>query len=299
MRVRSACASPNPVPEKLRSAPIAGVLTGVTSVALWAKLSAQGRATVAVLVYHEVSTRRPSSGFSRYSITPDRLEEHLATLVSGGFRLRSISDLSVSDDEPQVAVTFDDGYASFCDSALPILNRFKARSTLYVPTAYVGMRASWLRGPERDLPIASWQTLRDLADEPVEVGSHGHYHDALDSLPDAAVRENLHRSRSLLQDSLGTQIKSLAYPFGYNDRNVRHAAQDVGFATAVQVGYRLHQLGSDPFAITRLLVGPNMSGNDLLARIASDRSTPAEMLRRSGREPWRYGRKLLARRRHG
>jgi peptidoglycan/xylan/chitin deacetylase (PgdA/CDA1 family) len=254
---------------------------------------------VPVLMYHEVSGRRPSSGFSRFSITPDRLEEHLTALVGAGFHLRSISDLSATDNEPQVAVTFDDAYASFCDSALPILNRFKARSTLYVPTAYVGMRASWLRGAESCLPIVSWQTLRDLAGQMVEVGSHGHHHDALDSLPRAVVKENLHRSRCLLEDSLGTQIRSLAYPFGYNDRNVRRTAEEIGFATAVQVGYRLHRLGSDPFAIRRLLVAPGMSGKDLLARIASDRSTPAEILRRSGREPWRYSRKLLARRRHG
>jgi peptidoglycan/xylan/chitin deacetylase (PgdA/CDA1 family) len=239
-------------------------------------------------MYHHVAASPVSRSFGRYVVDPGLLDEQFAALASlrGGERAAS----------PEVVITFDDGLASFGEHVVPRLARHGLGATLFVPTAFVGGRASWL--PDRDaslLPLLSWSALRDCQTAGVRLASHGHGHHQLDVMRPADVRADLLTSRQLLEDELGREVTSLAYPFGYHDARVRAAARESGFAFGYEVGYGLHRASGDPLRIRRLLVGPHDGPDRLLVKVTSGGTSAAEHLRRATRPLWRACRRARGR----
>ena len=71
----------------------------------------------------------------------------------------------------------------------------------------------------------------------VEIGSHGHLHYNLGSISLSSAREELSKSKKLLEDVVGHEIVVIAYPDGsYND-NVKELAAEVGYEYQLAVDY--------------------------------------------------------------
>jgi peptidoglycan/xylan/chitin deacetylase (PgdA/CDA1 family) len=82
-----------------------------------------------VLCYHAVSKRWDAD----LSITPERLEHHLNTLVRRGYRGVTFSEAATGGpDSKVVAVTFDDGYRSVLTQAFPIMQELGLVGSVFV-----------------------------------------------------------------------------------------------------------------------------------------------------------------------
>lgn len=111
-------------------------------------------------------------------------------------------------DDP-VVVTFDDGTADLADVATPILVRHGVPATVYLATRYVDEGIAF---PDDGTPL-SWSAVRDMASTGlVTFGSHTHGHLLLDRLPPVEAAGELDRSRTLIEDALGTPADHFAYP---------------------------------------------------------------------------------------
>lgn len=66
----------------------------------------------------------------------------------------------------------------------------------------------------------------------VEFGSHSLTHPWLPSVPDAQLRREVSDSKRRLEDLLGVEVKSFAYPYGGVDRRVRSAVAEAGYQLA-------------------------------------------------------------------
>ena len=197
-----------------------------------------------VLSYHAVSERWPAA----LSVTPARLEAQLRFLLTRGYHGRTFSK-AVSDGGGGrvLAVTFDDGYRSVLERALPILSRLGLPGTVFVPTdfpsggpmAWPGIDG-WLGTEhERELQPLSWDELRRLQDAGWEVGSHACSHPYLSRLGDAELERELVESRRRIEAQLGRPCRSLAYPYGDHDDRVVLAARAAGYEAACTVPRRL------------------------------------------------------------
>lgn len=199
---------------------------------------------VLVLSYHAVSERWPAA----LSVTPERLEAQLRLLVSRGYRGRTFSDAVHGDTgERVVAVTFDDGFRSVLEHALPILSRLGLQATVFVPTnfpdggpmTWPGID-TWLGGEhETELLPLSWGELRRLGDAGWEVGSHTCSHPFLSRLDQAELERELGESRRRVEQELGRPCRSLAYPYGDHDERVVRAAAAAGYQAGCIVPRRL------------------------------------------------------------
>jgi peptidoglycan/xylan/chitin deacetylase (PgdA/CDA1 family) len=200
---------------------------------------------VLVLSYHAVSERWPAA----LSVTPAQLEAQLELLVGRGYRGRTFSDAVHRRSEGRVvAVTFDDGYRSVLEHALPILSRLGLPGTIFVPTDFPGRGEpmawpgidKWLGGEhERELLPLSWAELRGLADDGWEIGSHTCSHPYLTRLEGGDLERELTRSRERVEQELGRECTSLAYPYGDHDERVVRAAAAAGYRSACTVPHRL------------------------------------------------------------
>jgi peptidoglycan/xylan/chitin deacetylase (PgdA/CDA1 family) len=223
--------------------------------------------SVPVLVYHSVA-RRSSWEFT---IRPDLFEEHLRAIREQGFDAIPFRDVpaALASGRRAVAITIDDGLADAATNAAPVLLSLGLTATLFVPTAYVGDTARWLRGEERKRPMLSWGAVADLAGAGFEVASHGRLHLAVDVNPPELVRRDAAASKAELEGHLGHEVASFAYPFGYETPSARRAVRAAGFAQACSVGEFPARPRDDRWALPRLDVRASTTPEALLARINS------------------------------
>jgi peptidoglycan/xylan/chitin deacetylase (PgdA/CDA1 family) len=254
---------------------------------------------VAVLMYHSVS-RLDGSPLRDLAVPPDTLRDHLGALRDAGYRLVGQSEaLDLLDGgcaDPLVALTFDDGYVDFVDSAVGILAQFGAKATLYMSVGHAGQAAGWLGDQASAFgPIMPMSQLSEVDAAGIEIGNHSLIHHPLDVLPAAQLDREIGDSTKALNDLLGRQVRSFAYPHGYNSAKVRATVAKYGHTNACEVGRRLYQPGSDRFAISRLQPTPDHSGAALLEMVRGRGSQLIPRLKRMAQPGWRLTRGVALR----
>jgi peptidoglycan/xylan/chitin deacetylase (PgdA/CDA1 family) len=199
------------------------------------------------------------------SVSPKLFEAQLLALSGLGCRTFTMSQVAdrLSSGRPfpprAVAITFDDGFANFAEAGAPLLQRYGFAATVYVITGMVGRTTQWTdRGrPLPSLPILSWEQIERLHAQGVEIGAHSATHGFLTQYSPSALASELVAPRQLLEERLGTAVRSFAYPQGdYDDRVVR-AVRDASYATATTVDQGRAGRKSDPLRLPRLLVSNN------------------------------------------
>lgn len=228
---------------------------------------------IPILLYHSVS-QEPEQWIARFAVSPDTFAEHVELIANSGRTPMTVSDLCAAmrglrplPPRP-VAITFDDGFADFFDAAT-LLATHHIPSTLYVTTGALAGRGG--RPPEMALPPAhmlDWSQLPELADLNVEIGAHSHTHRQLDTMSAATVSDEIRRSKAMLEDALGREAPSFAYPHGFNNAQTRRAVKAVGHSSACAVMNALSSASDDTFSLARLTVGAATTTEQIGAGLA-------------------------------
>ncbi len=252
---------------------------------------------VPVLLYHSVSAD-DTGRVGRYSMTPALFRAHVAWIAEQGFSTLTVSDYAAAlrgeiplPGRPLV-VTFDDGYADFLDQAAPVLAEHRVRSTLYVTTRPVGETR---RGTLGGRPMLTWGELRQLAALGVEIGAHSHDHAQLDLLPRSKALQQVSTCKRLLEDHLQVDVRSFAYPHGYNSSATRRAVMAAGYASACGVQNARSHTRDSLWSLARIMFERD-DGVDRLRRACVTDVDPVarvgDTIRSRG---WRLARRVLVR----
>ena len=89
----------------------------------------------------------------------------------------------------------------------------------------------------------------------VTIGAHSHGHELLDQIPIDEARRSVARSRALLQDWTGQEVRHFAFPNGNHNKQLRDVVRDLGFSTAAILEDKLAPPGVDPYALPRISIG--------------------------------------------
>jgi len=182
-----------------------------------------------ILMYHGIS-RQPASN----CITTSLLDEQLAWLKErytivplAGLIENLISPFSRNTDD-LAAVTFDDCYVNFAELALPILQRYKVHTTAFLPTGKAGYYNDWDEGMAGfcKMEIMSYDMLRQLPGDFVEIGSHGISHSPLNRMTYGELEKEMVQSRIDIEYNLGKPVQFFAFPFGIYPFDYRHMLHD-------------------------------------------------------------------------
>jgi peptidoglycan/xylan/chitin deacetylase (PgdA/CDA1 family) len=207
-----------------------------------------------VLTWHAVDAR-----LGVLSTSPGRFRCQLDTLANRGFAGVSLAEAFRRRAESGrfplgvAALTFDDGFRSVVDEALPAMTARGFAGTVFLASGLVGLTGDQARVRNQDLDrdLMDWEAARSLLQAGWEIGSHSVNHSDLTRL-DAATREReLGDSKAQLEQHLQVPIRSFAYPYGHLDRSVRDAvSRHYEFACTTRLAR--HAGRSDPLRIDRI-----------------------------------------------
>jgi peptidoglycan/xylan/chitin deacetylase (PgdA/CDA1 family) len=207
-----------------------------------------------ILTYHSIDRTG-----SCLSTTPEVFDLQMKYLASRHYRTLTVTE-AVSclkhvqkSTRPIIALTFDDGYRSTLELALPVLRKHGFIASLFAVSGFCGAENAWdpAPGPIPRFPIMSAEEIRELTNAGWEIGAHTVNHVRLTSLADEALKRELCECRLSLQESTGEPVKILAYPYGAHDAGVRSQARVV-FDAACTTELDFATSASDPLALPRI-----------------------------------------------
>jgi peptidoglycan/xylan/chitin deacetylase (PgdA/CDA1 family) len=105
-------------------------------------------------------------------------------------------------------------------------------------------------------------TLRQLAGQGVEIGSHTLTHPRLAALPVTAQRREIADSKKKLEDSLGQAVLHFCYPYGSFTEETIMLVREAGYQTALTCERKRVSLQDDLFRLPRKAIscGDNAAG---------------------------------------
>ncbi len=249
---------------------------------------------IPILMYHSISSYATPE-FRPCIVSPEVFDEHLSYLKQYRYTPITVTHLLKAmafrgDELPPrpVVLTFDDGYADFYTNALPALQRYSFVATLYITTAFIGGTSRWLQNlGEGSRPILSWSQLAEISTSGIECGAHSHTHPALDMLPLPKAQDEIVRCKHLLEDHLGQQVSSFAYPYGYYSARLQQIVQATNYSSACAIRLTTSSLYDDPYALARLAIGPDTTIDDLATSLTGHGklvSSPVKQVRAFARQ---------------
>ena len=255
------------------------------------KLSQYEFPGVATLCYHGIRNADTAVPFADLHVFQEVFESH-CRLIATACDPISLDDLRAARNGKRplparpIIVSFDDGYRSVLDHALPSLERFGIPAVVFVCADPV-LRAEhfWFdmmcRRHGEDavaragaLPYDDWRAvsesvstptsdaeahrpmtiaeLRRLASNPlIEIGGHTLSHPSLAFASVDEQRREIGCCRTSLQDALGKPVQSFAYPFGQLGANYSRETVSIvrsaGFDMAFTTRPAFLTRGSDAF----------------------------------------------------
>ncbi len=204
---------------------------------------------VPILTYHQVRELKTadSDKAKRFIVTPEKFEIEMKRLYDQGYQSIGLDELLEAFDKNNlpakpIIITFDDGYKSQYENALPILEKYNMKATFFVYTLaldYLGISMTW-------------DQVKDLDRRGMTIAGHTKTHPRLTLILDSTeLYDEIQNSKTIIEGKLGHDIKYFAYPYGMNNERVRNEVEASGYKAAVTVEEGLVQSKNNLFKLKR------------------------------------------------
>ena len=161
-------------------------------------------------------------------------------------------------DRPTCAVTFDDGYASVHEHALPILEKYRFPASLYITTGLVGERAGRMSDADAGLlpglPMLTWPQIRGLQRAGFMLGTHLVHHRDLTMLSREEAVAELKSSRNAIERHTDKECLDFAYPWGSASKFCAGHVRETGYRSAVTSIHSTVPASCDPMFVPRVAI---------------------------------------------
>jgi Predicted xylanase/chitin deacetylase len=241
---------------------------------------------VIVLMYHHIDAKESGA-----TISPSRFGTHMKLLKENGYNVISSEQFAdfmqnkAKVPDNAVVITFDDGYESFNQYAVPIMNKYNFVATHFI----IGASTDKQNVHTKHL---TWDTMRKLKAEGFSFYSHTydqHNYAPLDKtgnktgpmlsnpiyLPDkgrvetkkeymARVEADAQLIEKRLKEELNNTCQMIAFPFGSFTPTVKQLEKNAGVTLFFTTHPGINKPGSNE--VFRLNAGtPTLSANKFLA----------------------------------
>ncbi|MBU2955441.1 polysaccharide deacetylase family protein [Marinobacter sp. F3R08] len=185
-------------------------------------------ADLVVLQYHHVSDSTPPSTSTSVSLFKQQMDL-ISDLDLEVVNLRQGTETTLSGtagEGNQIAISFDDAYASVYHTAAPLLAEKAYPYTIFVNTEAVGSNG-----------YMSWDQIRELSErQDVTIANHSADHDHMARKPDETeeaweirVTRSLDSAQNTLARELDAPAPMFAYPYGEFDQPLQAKINERGW----------------------------------------------------------------------
>lgn len=207
-------------------------------------------ATCVVLYYHAVKAEH-RQGFAA----------QMDCLLSHAKPIPADNEGPLDPGRHYAAVTFDDGFTSVVQNALPELQDRSIPATIFVPTGSLGRSPLWITdpsSPSRKETVLSAEELKGLrGTNLLTIGSHSVNHPNFLKSEPAQARAELVESKSTLEQILGSEVALFSFPHGAHNEPLLQQAREAGYRRVFTIEPRPAFRRTNEFAIGRTLVDPS------------------------------------------
>ena len=235
--------------------------------------------SIPVLMYHHVN---PHKG-DMFTVTPEVFEGQMAYLAKAGYKALSLDELfafikgDLDLKQKAVVITFDDGWLDNFIYALPVLEKYKLRATMFIVTDWIEKSSEKSNGIPAFIPtneeskalvrkgqaqkvVLTWELIGKMtASGLIDFFSHTKSHLNCNNSSEPDILEELQESRRVLEERLGRPCPYLCWPDGIYSDTAISIARKTGYKALFTIERGAVKAGSDPFAIKRNLVEDNVS----------------------------------------
>jgi peptidoglycan/xylan/chitin deacetylase (PgdA/CDA1 family) len=214
------------------------------------------RAKVPILVYHHVSQSAPegSPGRRRLTVTAEIFAQQMQYLQDNGYHVITFSDLADYFEQGRelptlpVIISFDDGWETPFEYALPSLEKYHYPATFFVVTDYIGRPGFF-----------SWPQLQTLLTDGMIIGSHSRSHPRLNKITDPAeLWDQIYNSKTILETQLETPVQEFAYPYGSYNANAVAVVKNAGYRAGRGCCSGIAHTSVDVFKLKAVMVPNDM-----------------------------------------
>jgi peptidoglycan/xylan/chitin deacetylase (PgdA/CDA1 family) len=224
---------------------------------------------LAILAYHKIGDPSVGGWYTWNYVPTSTFERQLQYLQEHDWEVidekRFLTGLCKPETLPTKAalITFDDGYRSNLEIAVPILKKLAYPAIVFVPTAFVNgynaFDADIFYEPKEQ--ICSWDELVELEKSNIAIQSHSVNHRHFSKLSEDEQLSELMESKKLLEEKLNKTIEVFSFPYGdYGlDKNkITKKLNDTGYKAACLYGGKPFDpfIGSH-FQLERVAMGPD------------------------------------------
>jgi len=208
---------------------------------------------VPILVYHHIRLMYDGSrGLRRMTVTADVFGQQMKFLQDSGYHVITFSDLADYFEQGRelptlpVIITFDDGWVTQYENALPLLSKYHFPATFFVVTDYIGHRG-----------FISWPQLQTLLTGGMKIGSHSRSHPRLTQIADPALLwDQIYNSKVMLESQLEVPVAEFAYPYGSYNTAATEMVKAAGYRVGRGCCSGVAHTSTDVFALRAVMV-PN------------------------------------------
>ena len=205
-------------------------------------------ASCVVLYYHEVALQHRA-----------RFARQMDTLIRHSTPIAAENHQPLVPGQRYAAVTFDDGFLSTIDNAVPELVQRKIPATLFTVAGLLGAAPHWTTfggdsvDNERVAPV---ERLRELPPDLITIGSHSMSHPVLPTISEQEARVELSASRAELERLLNRDIKLFSFPYGALNEHLINLCREVGYERVFTIMPKRAFTAPQEFVTGRVVANP-------------------------------------------
>ena len=244
--------------ERYDAASVARMIAGVYEHAVARTRSPR---SIPVLMYHRVADKPLLNSSHGIWVTAKQFDRQLHTLCRRGFETITFRDYFrfMKGEAPlprrPIILTFDDGYEDNYTVALPLLQKHGCRCVVFAVSDTHRRTNFWDSG-EPESTLLSPPQMLELHRFGNEIGSHTITHPRLPELPAEEIRREMRESKHSLEQILGSEVISFAYPYGSLHASIKPLVGEAGYRFAVAADTGPFEIYDDFFEIRRTQVFP-------------------------------------------
>lgn len=224
---------------------------------------AEDKSAAVILSYGRVG----EDAYPETNIDPDQFQAHLEEILTGDYTIASLPDIIKNlkaGNEIQagtIAITFEGGYKSAFENAMPLLIQNKIPFTVF----YAADKAN-----QNSQQFLNWEDLNFLAKHPgVTLGV----------LPAAyspdATRDDINRAIVEHRNHFNHKPELLSYPYGEYTTDLKSIASQSGFTAALTLNSGVLSASSDFMALPRFTMTESYADLDRFRTVTNALPLPA------------------------